>query len=94
MKIIGKTRDNLLLEASAEEVARLLGHYYASNVARCELEIGAEVKVSEMWEQMYRLARAQRELKAASQTLHSIANLMLVADPLIQAIVDPEKAAE
>ena len=42
-----------------------------------------------MYRQLYSLAQAQRELKTASQTLHSIANLMLVADPLIQAVVAP-----
>lgn len=91
MKIIGKTQHNLLLEASADEVARLLGHYYPTSAARGALEIGAEVKVNEMWTQMYNLSRAQRELRTASQTLHSIANLMLIADPLIQAVVAPDE---
>ena len=95
MKVIGTVnRDCLLVQISRDEMANLLGFYYEGSASEAAFKVGAEIKVSEMYRQLHRLRDAQRELKTASQTLHSIANLMLMADPLIQAIVDPEKAKE
>jgi hypothetical protein len=90
MKIIGTVGGNdMLVQASRDELANLLGHYYSSQAASY-LRVGAEIRVSDMYRQLRKLADAQRELKAASQTLHSVANLVLIADPLIQAVVEPE----
>ncbi len=90
MKIIGETTDGRIIEASNDELANLLGYHGEHRIdPQRSLRIGTEIKVHEMYRQLYSLAQAQRELKTASQTLHSIANLMLVADPLIQAVVAP-----
>lgn len=90
MKIIGTMGgDDMLVQASKSELAHLLGHYYSSQAASY-LRVGAEIRVSDMYRQLRKLADAQRELKAASQTLHSVANLVLVADPLIAAVVEPD----
>jgi hypothetical protein len=93
MKVVATIGSNyLMVEISRDELANLIGFYYPSAAPKPSFEVGGQIKVSDMYRQLYKLRDAQRELKAASQTLHSIANLMLVADPLLQAVVDPEKA--
>jgi len=93
MKIIAEIdRSRVLVEAEKDELANLIGFYYAGqahNVTR--FSVGTTIKVHEMYQQLQGLANARRELKATSQTLHSIANLLFIADPLIQAIVEPDK---
>ncbi len=98
MKIIAEVpgyNRKFIVEAEDSELARLIGYYSANErEAADRLRIGNVIRVHEMYNQLYRLKDAQRELKTASQTLHSIANLVLMADPLIQAVVEEKKEGE
>lgn len=88
MEIIGvRGREILLLEASRDEIAKLIGYYYAHEDACPKLEPGMQITISDMYSQLYRLARAQKEIETASKTLHSVANLVLIMDPLIDKVL-------
>jgi hypothetical protein len=91
MKIIGKTPSGRILEATTEELGQLLGYHDRHNVSEYSIEVGHEIEVHKMFSQLYGLARAQDELKRVSTTLHSIANLLLIADPVIETVVKGAK---
>jgi len=73
MKIIGKTKEGFILEAKAREVARLTG-YYSEYTDKLKLEPGKEIQVHEMYDQLYNLSHAKKEIISVQNTLRSIAN--------------------
>jgi hypothetical protein len=80
-----------LLEATEREIAKLIGHAYEGD-CRDKMEVGADIKIASMFDQLRRLADAQEELKKASTTIHSIANLVHIIDPMIEAVIkEPEE---
>lgn len=82
--------DNFLVECTESDIANLIGHKYSSD-CRKVMRVGAIIQISEMFDQLKRLQRAQDELKKASTTIHSIANLVHIIDPLIEAVIKPEE---
>lgn len=91
MEIIGiRGRETLLLEASRDEIAKLIGYYYATQDDCPKLEPGMQIAVSDMYHQLYHLARAQKEIETASKTLHSVANLVLIMNPLVEKVIKGE----
>jgi hypothetical protein len=84
----------LLVEATETELAHLCG-YYHKNEGKCQdFKVGVTVKISEMFEQLYRLKMAQGQVEAASKTLHSIANLVLIINPMIEEVINPKEQKE
>lgn len=81
MKIIGKTKSGFILEASRDEVENLMGFYSM----RTAIEVGDEIKVSEMFQQLYSLARKEESLKQFAKSLRGIADLLEISDPVVTA---------
>ena len=79
-----------LLEATETEIARLIGHRFSSE-CRQMMVVGNEIRVNEMFDQLKRLADAQDDLDRASTTLHSVANLVHIIDPMIEAVIKPKE---
>lgn len=94
MDIIGKTNDGFIVRMSGRELKRLTRWANSERHPDHIFSVGAQVDIDKMYEQLYGLAKAQRELEAASKTLHSIANLLLVANPLIEAVIHHEEPTE
>lgn len=97
MKIIG-TNDNggFIITAHKDELANLIGYYgYLSipDVRRSggRLQVGDEIKVDEMYAQLYRLARLSGEADQAKKCLAAAIELFTVIDPVVMKIIEKEK---
>ena len=94
MKIIGETEAGLLLASSRNEVANLLGFYYAGNNKCPELKAGMEIKISEMYHQLRDLAAKKGALTKVAAELRITADLLEIKDPIVSADTDPTKTQE
>ena len=86
MKILGKNKEEYVLQATAEEVANLIGYYYqGAGTAKLDqvMEAGHEIAVADMYKQLYDIAAAQKELREMALKLESFATLLRSRDPLI-----------
>lgn len=88
MTIIGKTSESgLLLSATEDEVAQLIGFYGKySDGAHLYLKPGTEIKVSEMFRKLYALASQKKELEEAAAKLRCCADVITLTSPLIEAL--------
>jgi len=89
LKIIGKTENNgLLLSASRDEVAHLIGYFstYSRPVSEL-LEPGKEIKISAMYNQFYQLQGKAKELERVATQLEAIAALLRVENPIVEEVV-------
>jgi hypothetical protein len=94
MKIIGEIpgfTKQFILEATEDELSHLCGYYYHGEKGCPSFKVGMKVNVHEMYNQLYRLKSAQREVENASKTLHSIANLALIINPIIEEVIKEEE---
>ena len=93
MKIIGTSEQGLLLTATPNEVAQLLGHYspYADKCPK--LSPGLVFNVSAMYERLTRLSQSQNKLDGARKVLQAIDLLLVQVDPVLsigEPTVSPE----
>lgn len=75
MKVIGKTDDGYILVASKDEVANLAGFYSAYSEG-VRVEVGREVKVSEMYGLLGRIRNAEGVLKEAAERMKALSSLL------------------
>ena len=87
MKIIGKTQNGYIMEATGREVARLIGYYYEGIDGAEHLEVGMTIEVSKMYQQLYDLSCRRRELEKVQQELRRAADLLT---PVIPVFPGPE----
>ena len=82
MKILGKTKDGFIMEATKKEVANLIGFYsdYDSDLPR--IEAGHVIKVAEMFTKLYNLAREKDTIKKAVTQVRGLCDLLEINDPL------------
>ncbi len=90
MKIIGKTKEGYILDASANEVANLIGYYgeYSLKQGNVSLGIGEEIKISQMYDQLYKLHVKHNEIEAAKEKLSECIKYMNEVQPVIDVKVD------
>jgi hypothetical protein len=74
MKIIGKGKNNFILEASRVELANLIGFYSKYDVLH--LKVGIDIKVHQMYEQLFKLSRFKEEMDAMSANLSGFAEAL------------------
>lgn len=96
MKIIGKTKDGYLLEADANEIAKLMGYYNDYHLPqqrhREKLEIGDRVNVAAMFGHLYSLEAAGKEIAAVVAKIRTAADLLeTLPDPITEVKVQPDK---
>jgi len=82
MKVLGKTCDGFILQATESELGKLLGYAYSGDVSDELRKSGAEVKISPMFDQLYGLAKGRGKIKEAEKLLREYADLLAVVKPI------------
>lgn len=93
MKIIGETADKgLLLSASKDEVANLLGFYseYSGREGMPDLKPGLVIKINAMYKQLRELATAHQKALETIAVLRGLADVLEIKCPVIQEISTPK----
>lgn len=87
MKVIAKTRDGYMLEASEDDIAYLIGYNgrYSVSYDKSKLQIGDKINISAMYGQLYNLKENQPKLKNTVNILRSLADLLEPVCPVIEA---------
>ena len=85
MKIIGKTENGYIVEASKDDVANLVGYHGQYDTKYKPLSVGDEILVSKMFRQLYELKNNQPELQKVVGTLRNLADLLEPVCPVIEA---------
>jgi len=91
MKIIATTPGGFILQADEQEVYRLVGHYYRGNASReiqDNMKVGTEIKVSEMFDQLYKVREITSKTKQISKLAEELIEAVATRNPVIQPIVD------
>lgn len=90
MKIIGKTKEGYILDASANEIANLIGYYgeYSLRQDNVSLGIGEEIRISQMYDQLYKLHVKHNEIEAAKIKLEECIKYMNEVQPVIDVKID------
>jgi hypothetical protein len=100
MKVIATTKRGFLLDASDDEVAKLIGYYSAytvkskfskSNV----VNVGDEIQIAEMYKSLSELVGNVKTMEQVRASLRCVAASMEIVDPLlreIEEIVDAHPA--
>jgi len=83
MKIIGKTENGYIIEASKDDVANLIG-YYSHYSKEVNISVGDEIQVSKMYQQLHDLERSQPEMRKVVSTLRGMADLLEPVCPVIE----------
>lgn len=88
MKIIGKTSENgLLLSATEDEVANLIGYYGKySEDAQSHLKPGTDIHISEIFKTLYYMSTRKRELEEAAAKLRCCADAITLTCPVVEAV--------
>lgn len=92
MKIIGRSENGYIINATHDEVVNLLGYYskYAQEYKNKAIGIGSEINVSDMYNQLYKLANSHDDIVRAKDALKKcIENLELV-NPLVNISIKRE----
>lgn len=81
MKIIGKTDDGFIIEASQNEIANLIGYYFSSE---CPIiEVGCIITINKIFYQLYNLARTRTKLDEIANELNTYADRLRLIQPII-----------
>lgn len=86
MIVIGKTENGYILEASRGEVAHLIG-YYSEYDKESRVNVGDEIQVNKMFNQLYELKDNAPELNKVVKTLRNLADLLEPVCPVIEKAV-------
>ena len=91
MKIIGKTQKGYILDASEDEVANLIGYYgeYSLREQCGKLNIGDEIQISRMYEQLYKLHDNHKDIERAKECLTQCIENMEEVLPVIHVSIKP-----
>lgn len=89
MKIIGVTEKGYIIDANADEIANLTGYYseYSEKFNK-KLKAGDEIKVDEMYKQLYHLSKKRTELAQTVKTLRNLADLLEPVCPVIERAIE------
>jgi len=92
MKIIGESKTRFILEANQDEVYNLIGYYsrYRGHDDGTRLRVGDQIKVAEIYMQLYSSKQNDDRKKAAMVALKGIINSLEEIDPVLETGT-PEK---
>lgn len=93
MKIIGTTERGFILEADEYEAANLVGFYSPSD-CRAMLKVGAEIKVSEMFQQLYKIKDIRRNVKEIIENAKALTDCITTKMPVIEPVIAAVEAAQ
>lgn len=87
MKIVAQTYNGYMLEVSKSEIANLIGYYGEYDMKSSYApKIGDEIKINDMYKQLYSLQNKQPELKKVVDTLRGLADLLEPTVPVIESV--------
>jgi hypothetical protein len=86
MKVLGKSSNTYILEATQIEIANLIGYYYHGDCSGIIIP-GAEIQISPMYKQLYNLKENQPELQKIVTTLRNLADSLEPVCPIIEAAI-------
>jgi len=94
MKIIGKTEGkNLLLSATEDEVARLIGYHSAwyadrgqDGRARISIEPGLDIRINEMYSRLDAQAAIPAKVRAAQKVLIEASEMLGLIAPVLKEV--------
>ncbi len=86
MKIIGTTQNGYLIDATREEIIRLVGYHYDSKEPPPNISVGDEINVAAMFGQLYSLKRCEKDLRATAVKLREAADLLEAVPPIAREI--------
>ena len=91
MKVIGTTKRGFLLDASDDEIAKLIGYWSAytvkSKFAKREVvNVGDEIQIAEMYKSITELVDKVKTMEQIRASLRAVAASMEIVDPLLREI--------
>lgn len=92
MKIIGRSEEGYIIDASRDEIANLIGFYgaYGRDYDNCHIGIGSEINVHNMYQQLYELSRAHNNLERSKEYLKKCISLLDFVDPVTDVSIERE----
>jgi hypothetical protein len=87
MRIIGKTEEGYILDASTNEIANLIGYYsdYDMRDSNKKLAVGDIIQISAMYKQLHNLKNNEPKLKETVKMLRGLADSLEPTCPIIEA---------
>jgi len=91
MKVIGTTAKGFLLEASDDEIAKLIGYYSAYAVKnkfskREIVNVGDDIQIAAMYNCFIELVEKVKTMEQIRASLRAVAASMEIVDPLLREI--------
>lgn len=86
MKVIGKSQDGYILQATSEEVANLIGFYYMDGSVREKVKVGNEIAVNKMYKHLYFLQHHRKQIEDAIGSLNKSIRHLEEVNPVIDSI--------
>lgn len=88
MKILGEARKHcdrsFIVEVSENELANLCGYYFCGADGCPEFEAGDEIPISEMYQRLYSLKRAEGDIARVTGSLQGIIDNLQLINPIIK----------
>jgi len=81
MKIIGKHENGFILDTSKKELANLIGFYSEFKIGH--IDVGAEIKVHEMYNQLYNLSFMETQLDEIANKLEHYSQALRLLPPIV-----------
>jgi len=91
VKIIGKTKENFLLEATKNELANLVGYYSTYTDGYKSLQIGDYIKVSEMFNKLSWIENNKKKVEMLKEEFIQISRELDTFNPIFRSIDKPKK---
>jgi hypothetical protein len=84
MKILASNKGNFICEISKDEIANLIGYYYAGIEGCPKIEEGCTIKISEMYSQIEKFYCNEREIDIVMGKLNDINKRLEKIKPIIK----------
>lgn len=84
MKIIGTTKDGFLLTANKNELKKLADCYYERKRS-IEIEVGQEIPISDMYDQIRFLTEHKNTIEQAKEKLMKVVENLEMIKPFVEA---------
>jgi hypothetical protein len=82
MKVIGKTEEGFIIQAGANEVFHLIGHYSKYSEGCPKIEVGNEIHVDKMYHQLRDLSLHRKTIMEMQAKLRVAVDLLDEVDPM------------
>lgn len=93
MKIIGEAEGGaMLISATKDELANLVGFYYAGSAACPDFKPGMKIEIAGMFNQLHELGRKKEMLGKLAAELRILASHMELRNPIVAEATQPAKA--